>query len=299
MIAVLIAGVAALFGAAGLVAYVAVTRRGTPVPAGDVLTVPGGTPIAGGPYELSPLQRRMATLAARFTRPGHRQRMQRRLDLAGNPRNWEPERLLAFRGFGLVGGVLLGLLVGVRHGGSLALFAPVIGGVGGFLIPGVVLHNMAEKRQIELRKGLPEALDMLTVCVEAGLGFDSALGRVARNQTGPTAEECARVLQEMQFGKSRSEALRALAERTDVSELRSFASAIVQSAELGITIGDVLREQSKQMRVQRRQRAEEKAQKLQVKLLLPLISCLLPAMFIVVLGPAVIQLTHFFKAVGK
>ncbi len=298
MIAVLIAGVAALFGAAGLVAYVAV-RHGAAVPAGDVLAVPSGTSIAGGPSELSAVQRRMAALAARFTRPDHRQRMQRRLDLAGNPRNWEPERLLAFRGIGLVAGVLLGLLVGVRHGGSLTLFAPVIGAVGGFFVPGVVLHNMGEKRQIELRKGLPEALDMLTVCVEAGLGFDSALGRVARNQTGPIAEECARVLQEMQFGKSRSEALRALAERTDVAELRSFASAIVQSAELGITIGDVLREQSKQMRIQRRQRAEEKAQKLQVKLLLPLISCLLPAMFIVVLGPAVIQLTHFFKAVGK
>ena len=138
---------------------------------------------------------------------------------------------------------------------------------------------------------------MLTVCVEAGLGFDAALGRVARNQTGPMAEECARVLQEMQFGKSRVRgAAGDWSSAPTSAELRTFASAIVQSSELGISIGDVLREQSKQMRVQRRQRAEEKAQKLQVKLLLPLISCLLPAMFIVVLGPAVIQLAHFFKA---
>lgn len=298
MLAVLITGVAALFGAAGLVAYAAMGRRAAAASAGDV-EVPIGTTSVPGADELSSLQRRMAALAATFTRPDHRQRMQRRLDLAGNPRNWEPERLLAFRGFGLAGGVVLGLFVGVRHGGALALLAPLIGGVGGFFVPGILLKNVAEKRQLEVRKGLPEALDMLTVCVEAGLGFDAALGRVARTQTGPTAEECARVLQEMQFGKSRAEALRALGERTDVAELRSFASAIVQSSELGLTIGDVLREQSRQMRIQRRQRAEEKAQKLQVKLLLPLISCLLPAMFVVVLGPAVIQLTHFFKAVGK
>ena len=299
MLAVLIAGVAALLGAAGLVAYVAVNRRAAGVTAGDVVAVPSGTTSIDGADELH-------GTAAANGRPG------RDVHPSGPPAahaaparpGRQPAQLGAgtaarVRGFGLVAGVLLGLLVGVKHGGALALLAPSIGAVGGFFVPGIVLKNMAEKRQIEVRKGLPEALDMLTVCVEAGLGFDAALGRVARNQAGPTAEECARVLQEMQFGKSRAEALRALSERTDVAELRSFASAIVQSSELGVTIGDVLREQSRQMRIHRRQRAEEKAQKLQVKLLLPLISCLLPAMFVVVLGPAVIQLTHFFKAVGK
>jgi tight adherence protein C len=147
-----------------------------------------------------------------------------------------------------------------------------------------------------LRRDLPYAMDMLTVCVEAGMGFDSALTRVARLTQGPVADECARLLQEMQFGMSRSAGLRALAERTDVPELRTFVAAMVQAAEVGISIGDVLREQSRQMRIGRRQRAEEKAQKMQVKLLLPLISCLLPAMFVVVLGPAVIHLAHFFAA---
>jgi tight adherence protein C len=139
---------------------------------------------------------------------------------------------------------------------------------------------------------------MLTVCVEAGLGFDAALARVARNLEGPMAEECARVLQEMQFGLSRTEALRALANRTDVPEIKIFVSALIQASELGISVGVVLREQAKEMRVRRRQRAEEKAQKLPVKILLPLITCLLPAMFVVVLGPAAIKIVHTFATLG-
>ena len=172
----------------------------------------------------------------------------------------------------------------------------VLFGGAGLVAPDLIVRNLGEKRQLTLQRQLPDAMDMLTVCVEAGLGFDAAVGRVARNLTGPVAEECARVLQEMQFGMSRTEALRSLAARTDVAELRTFVAAMVQSAELGISIGDVLREQSKQMRIKRRQRAEERAQKLQVKLLLPLITCLLPAIFVVVLGPAVIHLMKFFAA---
>jgi tight adherence protein C len=133
---------------------------------------------------------------------------------------------------------------------------------------------------------------MLTVCVEAGLGFDSALARVARQLDGPIAAECARVLQEMQIGKSRSEALRAMADRSAVPELRTFVSALVQSAELGISVGNVLREQAKEMRLKRRQWAEERAQKLPVKIIFPLIVCLLPALFVVVLGPAAINIFH-------
>ena len=162
----------------------------------------------------------------------------------------------------------------------------------GFVLPDVLVRNAGEKRQIELRKALPDAIDMMTVCVEAGLGFDAALARVARDLEGPVAAECARVLQEMQFGKSRTEALRALAARTEVVELRTFVSSLVQATEFGISIAVVMRDQAKQMRIRRRQRAEEKAQKLPVKILLPLIMCLLPAMFVVLLGPAVINIIH-------
>jgi tight adherence protein C len=237
-----------------------------------------------------------ATIGARLSRAGYPARAQHHLDLAGNPPGWTPQRLLAVRGVALTVGVLLGLLVGASHGLGLAVLFALGFGMFGFVAPDLIVRRRGEARQAQLRRDLPYAMDMLTVCVEAGMGFDSALTRVARLTQGPVADECARLLQEMQFGMSRSAGLRALAERTDVPELRTFVAAMVQAAEVGISIGDVLREQSRQMRIGRRQRAEEKAQKMQVKLLLPLISCLLPAMFVVVLGPAVIHLAHFFAA---
>jgi len=139
---------------------------------------------------------------------------------------------------------------------------------------------------------LPDALDMLTVCVEAGLGFDAALAQVARNTDGPLAAEFARALQEMQIGKSRGQALRALAERTTVPEARAFVSALVQAGDLGIPVARVLREQAKEMRVRRRQRAEAKAQQVPVKITFPLILCIFPALLVVVLGPGIINIAH-------
>jgi tight adherence protein C len=221
-------------------------------------------------------------------------RLAHRLEVAGNPVAWPFDRVLAMKGLGLLAGCVLGLLAGGKHGPAIALTLAVAFGAVGLFAPDLIVRNVSEKRQLTLQRQLPDAMDMLTVCVEAGLGFDAALGRVARYLTGPIAEECARVLQEMQFGLSRVEALRSLADRTDLPELRSFVAATVQSSELGISIGDVLREHGNQMRVRRRQRAEERAHKLQVKLLLPLITCLLPAIFVVVLGPAIIHLAQFF-----
>jgi tight adherence protein C len=247
---------------------------------------------------LPPLLERTRNLATRLSPASYGQRLQRRLDLAGNPPNWPAERVMAFKGAGLVLGGLLGGLFGLKHGLDLVIFAVVLGAAG-FFVADVLIRNMGEKRQIEIQKGLPDALDMMTVCVEAGLGFDAALSRVALNLEGPMAAECARVLQEMQFGMSRTEALRALVNRTDVSELRTFVSSLIQSSELGISIGVVLREQAKEMRIRRRQRAEEKAQKLPVKILLPLITCLLPAMFVVILGPALLQIVHTLGGLNK
>lgn len=240
---------------------------------------------------LPPLLERARILAARLSPSSYGKGLQRRLDLAGNPRNWPAERVMAFKGAGLVLGTFLGAVIGLKHGIGVVIFAAVLGAAG-FFVADVLIRNLGEKRQIEIQKGLPDALDMMTVCVEAGLGFDAALSRVALNLEGPMAAECARVLQEMQFGMSRTEALRALVNRTSVSELRTFVSSLIQSSELGISIGIVLREQAKEMRIRRRQRAEEKAQKLPVKILLPLISCLLPAMFVIILGPAILQIIH-------
>jgi tight adherence protein C len=250
---------------------------------------PARPPASGPDASLPPLLERARSLAARLSPASYGQRLQRRLDLAGNPTSWPADRVMAFKGAGLVLGGMIGGLVGLKHGIGIVFF-PIAAGAVGFFIADVLIRNLGQKRQIEIRKGLPDALDMMTVCVEAGLGFDSALSRVALNLEGPMATECARVLQEMQFGMSRSEALRSLVNRTDVSELRTFVSSLIQSSELGISIGVVLREQAKEMRIKRRQRAEEKAQKLPVKILMPLITCLLPAMFVVILGPAIIQI---------
>ena len=250
------------------------------------------------PEEMAPFLQRLGEFAARVSPGDYTRRLQRRLDLAGNPPSWPAQRVLAAKGVLVIFGILLGLVLGLKHGIGVVFF-PILIGAFGFFVPDLLVRNMGEHRQIEILQGLPDAMDMLTVCVEAGLGFDAALARVALNLEGPMAEEAARVLQEMQFGKSRTEALRSLVDRTDVSELRTFVSSLIQSSELGISIGVVLREQAKEMRIRRRQRAEEKAQKLPVKILLPLITCLLPAMFIVVLGPALINIFHTLHNLNK
>jgi tight adherence protein C len=205
-------------------------------------------------------------------------------------------RLFEVKGLGLIGAGLLGLLLGLATGGPVgAVVGAVVGAPVGFFAPDVVLYDISERRQDRIRRTLPDILDVLTVSVEAGLGFDAALAQITRYGRGPLAGEFARVLQEMQIGRSRVEALRALGQRTSVTELRSFCAIVVQASELGVPIANVLREQAAQMRIRRRQRAEELAQKVPVKILFPLIFCLFPALFIVVLGPGVINILHTFR----
>jgi tight adherence protein C len=231
------------------------------------------------------------SLAVRLSPSGFAATMTRRLDRAGNPPRWSADRILTVKGLGLLvlGG--LGALFGLHQPGTAILFA-CAGAGAGFFLPDLLLYNAALKRQVRIQVALPDALDMLTVCVEAGLGFDAALSHIARDTEGPFAAECARALQEMQIGSPRDKALRAMADRTTVSELRAFTFAIAQASELGIPIAKVLHEQASEMRIKRRQRAEEKAQKLPVKILIPLITCLLPAMFVVIIGPGAIQIVQ-------
>lgn len=287
---ILILGMACLAGSIALLVLL-VTARPAEAAAASEVDVVMPPPRVPESRELAPFLERFRSLAARLSPRDYGASLQRRLDLAGNPPAWPAARVLAVKGVGLLAGALLGALIGLHHG-ALVLLLALVGAAIGYFLPDILIRNAGEKRQIQLRNALPDALDMLTVCVEAGLGFDSALSRVALQLDGPMAAECARVLQEMQFGKSRTDALRAMAERTDVAELRTFVSAFVQSAELGISIGNVLREQAKEMRLKRRQWAEERAQKLPVKIIFPLIVCLLPAMFVVVLGPAAINIFH-------
>jgi tight adherence protein C len=186
---------------------------------------------------------------------------------------------------------MLGALSGLHSPALLVLFI-ALGAAIGFFLPDLLLYNAGTKRQEKIRLALPDALDMLTVCVEAGLGFDAALAQVARNTAGPLAAEFARALQEMQIGKSRADALRATAERSSAPELRAFVSALVQASELGVPVAAVLREQAKEMRLKRRQHAEERAQKVPVKILFPLILCLFPGMFVVIIGPGAIRIAQ-------
>jgi tight adherence protein C len=230
---------------------------------------------------------------------GSVERMLRRLDEAGNPPTWDVDRILAFKvlvaaGLGLLG--LLGLAPPILFGlNPLTVIAVTIGlAVLGFFLPNLLLYRAAVERGQRIRRELPNALDLLTVNVEAGLGFDAALAQVARNTDGPLAHEFFRVLQEMQIGLGRAEAMKALGERTNVVELRQFVMSMVQADQFGITIANVLRVQAQEMRIKRSQLVEEKAQKVPVKLLFPLIFCILPVLFIVVIGPAAVTIFHSF-----
>jgi len=235
----------------------------------------------------------LRALALRMSSAGFAAKLQHRLDLAGNPDRWNTDRILAVKGLGFVVLAALGMLIGAPSPLRLLVCAAV-GGAAGFFLPDLLLYNSGNKRQARIRTELPDAMDMLTICVEAGLGFDAALAQVARNGTGPLAAELARALQEMQIGKTRTEALRSMAGRTTAPELRAFTSALVQAGELGISIASVLREQAKEMRLRRRQWAEEQAQKVPVKILFPLLFCLFPALFVVIMGPAAITVSHLF-----
>lgn len=239
-----------------------------------------------------PLVRRLGQLGRRLTPVGTPSRLQRRLDLAGNPGAWSVERMLAAKAAGLFAGLAVGLFM-IAAGEDLIGVAWLVGGCAvGFWLPDVLLYNTGLKRQEALRRSTPDALDMLTVCVEAGLGFDAGLAQVARNTDGPIAGEFARLLREMQIGKTRVLAFQDLATRTTVPELQIFVSALVQSDKLGIPLAGVLREQSTEMRLKRRQRAEEMAQKVPVKILFPLLLCIFPALFVVLIGPGAIQIAH-------
>lgn len=235
-------------------------------------------------------------LALRLSPDGAAERLERLLDFAGNPPMWTPERLFAVKGASLLA---LGI-VGLAFGGlsSTGLLAALVLAAAGFFLPDLLLYNSGLKRQDELRRGLADALDMLTVCVEAGQGFDAALLQVARSVKGPVSGEFARVLTEIQIGKARGEAFSSLSKRTNVPEVKTFVTALVQADRLGLPIGRVLREQAQQMRLIRRQRAEEQAQKVPVKILFPLMLCILPALFVVVIGPGVIRTISLFARMG-
>ena len=242
---------------------------------------------------VAPLSGRVTRIGRQLTPGGTLTRLRRWLDYAGNPPFWTIDRIFSLKGICLLALGVAGLVVGLFFGGiGGAILGTLAGCVVGYYVPDLIIYQLGYNRQEQIAISMPDVLDILTVSVEAGLGFDAALGQVARYGRGPLVGEFARTLQEMQIGLSRSDAMRALAPRTRVTELKTFCSVIVQASELGVPIATVLREQAKEMRLRRRQRAEEIAQKVPVKILFPLIFCLFPSLFIVVLGPGIINIMN-------
>lgn len=303
---ILIFGVGAIFVAIGLAVFTLVSgsvgRAGVAKALETIDTVyaPGGASAADENLRqrLAPAVKQVSLLGRTLTPKGATAWLQRWLDYAGNPPAWPPTRVMEMQGQGLLVLAFLGGAVGFALGLSVTgvLVAVILGAVFGFWLPFLIVYDLGVRRQQQLRRQLPDALDLLTLSVEAGLGFDAATAQVARSMPGALAREFARMLHEMQMGQRRADALRALASRTTVLELRTIATSLVQAGELGIPIAHVLREQASQMRVRRRQRAEEEARKLPVKVIFPLIICLFPALFIVVIGPGVINIMEAFSS---
>ena len=249
---------------------------------------------------IMPSVRRMGRGVVRLTPFDLNARINEQLILAGNPEAWDAERVVALKIIGGMAGVVAGalLMTLLPISGWLKIVFVVMTGLIGYTVPSSQVRAMASKRQRTIQKQLPDVMDLLTISVEAGLGFDAALAQVTKNVPGPLAEEMSRLLQEVQIGVSRADAFRNMSTRTNVAELQSFTLSMIQADLFGVSIANVLRAQSRELRQKRRQRAEEIAQKIPVKLLFPMIFMVLPALFIIVLGPGAIQIYEQFFGSG-
>lgn len=249
---------------------------------------------------IRPASRALADLARLFGPSDYAERVGRRLVMAGNPHRMSTERFFALKAGAAISGLLFILLIGALSSAVLGrlILAALVFGLAGFYLPDLWLRGRVSARQLEIRRTLPDMLDMLTISVEAGMGFDAAVAKITSSRPGALSEEFGRMLQEIQAGVSRRDAMRSLGERNDVSELRTFVMAMIQADVFGVSISNVLRTQSRDMRIKRRQFAEEMAQKAPVKIVFPLILCILPATLIVVAGPAIVSVGRVFGLIG-
>ncbi|HEY64587.1 MAG TPA: type II secretion system F family protein [Caldilineae bacterium] len=238
---------------------------------------------------IQPWFRQTIQRLGRLTPMGNLEEIARQLTIAGNPGDLSP---IDFIGLRLLAGLCLGGLaafyaITLRTPPSQIILYGALGALLGLFLPKIWLNNRIKKRKKAITKALPDALDMLTICVDAGLGFDAAMLKVSQRWDNPLGQEFARVVSEMRMGIRRADALRHMAERTDVPEIHAFVAVLVQADRLGVSITDILHTQSEQLRTRRRQWAEEQARKAPVKMLFPMILFIFPALFIVILGPAV------------
>jgi len=244
----------------------------------------------------SPVLSGLAGIAQRFTPNGYREQVARKLTLAGSPKNMTVDQILVFKFLGLMSGLLWVPLIfaGLGLGGLFGFAVVVVLWGVCFMGADVFLSRAIETRQHDIAVQLPDVLDLLTISVEAGLGFEQALERTTTAVPGPLSDEFRRMLRETRYGASRAEALRAMDERSDVPELRTFIMAMLQADTFGVSISRMLRAQADEMRIRRRLRAQEQAQKAPVKMLFPLVFCIFPSIFVVILGPAMISLMQNF-----
>ncbi len=243
-----------------------------------------------------PMARKMGEIATKFTPQNALQSTMRKLELAGNPGRMEPSMVLVMQ-FGaavLFGGLLVLVFSVAKTSWPFSRVALIVVGFTGlgFYFPQMWLQSKINRRQKEVRMGMPDALDLLTICVEAGLGFDAAMAKVAEKWTNELSLSFGRVIREIQLGKLRREAMRDMAERIGISEMTSFVAAVIQSEQLGVSMAKVLRIQSDQMRIKRRQYAEEEAHKAPIKMLVPMGLLIFPSLMIVLLTPAALKLFH-------
>jgi tight adherence protein C len=248
-----------------------------------------------------PILSSVLAFLARLSPQANLQDLHHRLELAGRPNNWSAIDLVGVRVLAafLLAAMTLILLLLTDLPLVRRLLLSAVCGLLGYYLPLLWLNSRVRKRQAALLKALPDGLDMLNVCVSAGLGFDAALSRVGERWATPLADEFNRVVTEIRLGKVRREALQALAARTEVTEIENFVATIVQADQLGVSIAKVLRTQAEQMRILRRQRAEEMARQATIKLLFPLVFLIFPAMLAVLLGPAIPQLLSTFGSLGQ
>jgi len=241
-----------------------------------------------------PIARALGEVAIKFTPQNALQSVAHRLELAGNPSRLDPTMFFSLQllaAFGL-GGVLI-LVFSIGEGTFPMSQRLLITGAGfllGFYLPQLLLTSKINRRQKEIRKSMPDALDLLTICVEAGLGFDAAMAKVSGKWETELSRAFARVIQEIQLGKVRRDALRDMADRLGIPEMTSFVAAVIQSEQLGVSMAKVLRIQSDQMRVKRRQRAEEEAHKAPIKMLIPMALLIFPSLMITLMTPAALRL---------
>jgi tight adherence protein C len=242
---------------------------------------------------VAPLLEGLTGIARRFTPAGFGEGVAQKLVMAGNPENLNVDKILVMKLLGIVSVVLwIPIVIGLGFGGMFAIIAVLVLWGTSFMYPDVLINRKIEDRQKEISRKLPDILDLLVISVEAGLGFEQALDRTTVAVPGALSDEFRRMLHEIRIGASRADALRAMAERTDVPELRAFIMAMLQADTFGVSISRLLRSQADEMRTRRRLRAQEQAQKAPVKMLFPLVFCIFPSIFVVILGPAIIQISQ-------